>query len=547
MTRPLNILWISFEDTSPRFGCYGDEVARTPNVDRLAAQGCVYPNTFSTAGVCAPARSAIITGMYPTYIGAHHMRTSHTNPHVPGLPTPYDACPPHYVKCFTEYLRAAGYYCTNNGKTDYQFACPSTAWDENRACQGDGGDWTDTIHWRNRPDPDQPFFAVFNLQSTHESGQWAEKTPDVETDPDAVTLPPYLPDTPECRKALARQYDNIAHNDRLVGRLLDQLEEDGLSDNTAVFIWSDHGEGLPRSKRWPYDAGIRVPGIVRWPGHVEPGTRCEDLISTIDLAPTVLSMVGLDIPVHFQGHAFLGDRAQPARTHVFATRDRYDESYDMIRAVRTRRYKYIRNYRPELERLLWIPYRNRHAIAREIFSQAARGELEGERRLMMQTRRAPEELYDVAADPFEMNNLAAEPGHGDALGELRAIMDRCLDRYDRYGEIDEAQMVRNWWPGGEKPATLAPLAIPLGPAHAGDRADGPAEDGDTLRSPVLLQLYCGTQGASIAWTTDPGEAPRWNLYAGPIRLSEGEHTFRIKAVRIGYHQSEERRIALTVR
>jgi arylsulfatase A-like enzyme len=539
MAKPLSILWISFEDTSPRFGCYGDEVARTPNVDRLASQGCVYFNTFSTAGVCAPARSAIITGMYPTFIGAHHMRTAHTNKHVPGLPTPYDAVPPHYVKCFSEYLRAAGYYCTNNGKTDYQFTCPSTAWDANKAAKT-----LDEVHWRNRPDPDQPFFAVFNLQRTHESGQWEEKTPEITTDPDSVTLPPYLPDTLECRKALARQYENIAFNDGLVGTLLEQLEADGLADNTAVFIWSDHGEGLPRSKRWPYDSGIRVPGIVRWPGHVEPGSRCEDLISTIDLAPTVFSMLGMDIPVHLQGKAFLGEQAQPARESIFAARDRYDESYDMVRAVRTGQYKYIRNYHPELERLQWIPYRNRHAIAQEIFAQAARGELEGDRGVMASSNRAPEELYDIVTDPFEINNLAGSPEHAEALAELREIMDNSRAKFDRWGDIDEAQMVRSWWPDGEQPTTLTPLAIPLGPKHPGQE---PASDGDTLLGPVLLQLYCGTQGASIAWTTDPADEPAWNLYAGPIRLTPGRHALRLKAVRIGHHESPEAKLTLTVK
>ena len=203
-----NVLWISFEDTNPFYGCYGDTVARTPNVDRLAAGGCIFPNAFSTAGVCAPARSAVITGMYPTSVGTHHMRTTHTHAACPGLPTPYGAVVPHFVKCFSEYLRAAGYYCTNNEKTDYQFEPPLTAWDAS----------VEGAHWRDR-DGDQPFFAVFNPESTHESGMW-EEAGEPKTDPEAVELPPYLPDTLECRKALARQYDHIAQNDALLGELL---------------------------------------------------------------------------------------------------------------------------------------------------------------------------------------------------------------------------------------------------------------------------------------------------------------------------------------
>jgi arylsulfatase A-like enzyme len=311
-----NILWISLEDTTPRFGCYGDPIARTPHIDRLAASGRRFPNAFSTAGVCAPSRSAIITGMYQTSIGTHHMRTTHTNRYTPEMPTPYSAVPPHYVKTFTEYLRAAGYYCTNNSKTDYQFPSPITAWDE---C-------SDEAHWRNRADG-QPFFSVFNPTVTHESGMWPRDDRPLITDPSAVKLPPYLPDTPKAREALAHHYDNLAIADERVGQILGELRADGLAENTIVFLWSDHGEGLPRGKRWPYDAGIRIPLLVRWPGQLEPGSVCEDLVSLIDLGPTVLSLAGIELPSHLQGQPFLGPRAIQ-REYVFATRDRYDESYE---------------------------------------------------------------------------------------------------------------------------------------------------------------------------------------------------------------------------
>jgi arylsulfatase A-like enzyme len=228
--------------------------------------------------------------MYPTSIGTHHMRTSHTNEDTPEMPTPYQAVPPAHVKVFTEYLRAAGYFCTNNKKTDYQFAAPCTAWDENG----------DQAHWRHR-DEGQPFFSVFNPAFTHESQMWPEKNnKPPKTNPDQVVLPPYLPDTPKAREALARQNDNISLGDQYVGRILEQLEEDGLADNTIVFLWSDHGEGLPRAKRWPYDAGIRIPLIVRWPKRLEPGTISELLVSLIDLGPTVLSLTGVTIPLHWK-------------------------------------------------------------------------------------------------------------------------------------------------------------------------------------------------------------------------------------------------------
>ena len=343
MSQP-NFLWISLEDTSPRFGCYGDTVARTPHLDKLAGEGRLYTKAFSTAGVCAPSRSAIITGLYQTSMGTHHMRTSHTNPNAPELPTPYSAVPPHYVKTFTEYLRAAGYFCTNNSKTDYQFAPPFTAWDE----LGTHG------HWRNRENQDQPFFAVFNPTLTHESGMWEKeharsdaaymghgRTGDRITDPGDVELPPYIPDTPRCREALAKQYDNLAQSDKIVGDILAQLEEDGLTDSTIVFIWSDHGEGLPRGKRWPYDRGINVPLIVRWPANIEPGKVSTDLVSMIDLGPTLLSLADVPVPRHMQGQPFLGERSIK-REYVYAARDRHDEAYDMVRAVRDRS-RYWRN------------------------------------------------------------------------------------------------------------------------------------------------------------------------------------------------------------
>ncbi len=530
-----NILWVSFEDTTPRYGCYGDSVARTPNLDRLAAGGCRFPNAFCTAPVCAPSRSAVITGMYQTSIGTHHMRTTHRNRATPEMPTPYSAVIPHYAKCFPEYMRAAGYYCTNNSKTDYQFTPPVTAWDWCR----------EGCHWRTRGEG-QPFFAVFNPTTTHESGMWEEKG-EPETDPDSVTLPPYLPDTLECRKALARQYDHIAQNDRLLGELLDQLEEDGLAENTIVFHWSDHGEGLPRSKRWPYDSGIRVPLIVRWPGGLEPGNVDERLVSMIDLGPTVLSLCGLPVPAHMQGQPFIGPEAKE-REYVYATRDRYDESYDMVRAVRDRRYKYIRNFRPDLPRLLWVPYRNRHPIMREIWRRYVAGTLEGPQRWFAETSRPVEELYDLAADPHEMANLAADDSYAAVLKRMRAALAEWRQEVGDLGEMDELQMKRRWYPDGEQPTTGPVVFVPLGPVADGTEAS----EGGEFAGPLYLQMHCPTQGASIAYTTEDGEdpqatlAPHWLLYHEPIRMPAGETTVRAKAIRIGYAESEERRATFTV-
>ena len=234
-----NILWVSCEDISPRLGCYGDSVADTPNLEKLASEGMRFDNCFTTSPVCAPVRSGIITGMYPTTIGTHNMRTSHEG-RTKELPTPYQTCPPPHVKAFPEYLRAAGYYCTNNAKTDYQFAdfsyTPITIWDES----------SNKAHWKNRPDKNQPFFAVFNDTQTHESQTWQEPE---KTDPASVQVPPYYPDTLPVRKSIARLYDQIHKMDTKAGQLLKELEEEGVADNTIVFFWGDHGDGLPRGKR----------------------------------------------------------------------------------------------------------------------------------------------------------------------------------------------------------------------------------------------------------------------------------------------------------
>ena len=309
LERP-NIVWISAEDMGPRLGSYGDTVANTPHLDALAQEGTRYTRVFTTAGVCSPSRAAIITGMHQVSLGAHHMRTLSGAPFAPE-PTPYSVVPPHYVKTFTEYLRAAGYYTSNNVKEDYQFETPVTAWDES----------SDSAHWRGRTDPAQPFFAVFNFTTTHESRIWPDPAAAAEalglppafappvpeplrTDPEAVTVPPYYPDTPVVRRDIAQQYDNIATMDAQAGAVLAQLEEDGLADNTIVFFWSDHGDGLPRHKRWLYDSGLHVPMIIRMPGQ-QPSVN-NDLISFLDLAPTVLSLAGIEPPAHMQGHALMG-------------------------------------------------------------------------------------------------------------------------------------------------------------------------------------------------------------------------------------------------
>lgn len=521
----MNILWFSMEDTSPRLGCYGDPLAKTPNIDRVAAEGVVFSNAFSTAGVCAPSRSSIITGMYPTYIGTHHMRTGHCNPHTPELPTPYSAVPPPHVKAFPEYLRAEGYFCTNNVKTDYQFETPFSAWDE---CGADA-------HWCHRPDPEQPFFSVFNPDYTHESGMWPNEVAPLRTDPLRVKVPPHLPDTPIVREAIARQYDNIERDDVVLGELLRQLEEAQLLNKTIIFIWSDHGEGLPRYKRWPYDGGIHVPLIVRWPGKLTPGSTDDRLVSLIDLAPTVIRAAGITPPCHLQGQPFCGVEA-PRREYVFATRDRYDESYDRVRAIRNHRYKYIRHYYPEKPYLLWIPYRNRHPVFRELWGLANEGKLAGAHSLLFQDSRPPEELYDTQEDPGEIHNLAENPERAGTMKQLRQALDQWIAEYDRWGNVPEAEMVAQWHPGGKVPRTARPLFIPICAEAPGI---DPANQGATYSSPCRIHIHCATEGASISYRIDSDPITNWKLYKGPIPIPRGSTTLRAIASRIGYQESQE--------
>jgi N-sulfoglucosamine sulfohydrolase len=530
-----NILWISTEDLSPRLGAYGDPVARTPHLDRLAQEGLRFTGAFTTSPVCAPSRAAIITGMYQNAIGAHHMRTTENT--IADLPGPYEAVPPFYVKAFPEYLRAAGYYTTNASKTDYQFGNPFTVWDE----------LGEQAHWRNRPDPRQPFFSVINIMGTHESQvfpQMSQARPRV-TDPAQVEVPPYYPDTPAVRETLARWYDNIAAMDQRVGEILQQLEEDGLAENTIVFFWSDHGDGLPRAKRSLYDSGLRAILMVRWPEALAPpftpGTVSDALVSFIDLAPTVLALAGVPVPVHLQGRMLLGPQAAPAPAYVFAARDRMDGEYDMMRSARDGRYLYIRNFHPELPYVGFIPFRNQSPIMQELVRMHAAGALTGPAARWMQNTRPPEELYDTQADPHQIADLSGDPAHRATLARMRQAVTDWMDRIDDQGLVNEPEMIQRMWPGGVQPATAAPFVLKRGSTNW----QRPARDSvETFTGPAEVEIYVPTQGASVAYTTEEGPDVKWKLYTGPFRLA-GPTTVRAKAIRYGYKESPETRVVFT--
>ncbi len=406
-----NILWITCEDMSPDLPVYGDHTAHTPNLERFAYSGMRYERAFATSPVCSPSRSTIITGVYATTLGTHQHRSKVELP--------------AGIKTFPALLREAGYYCTNNVKTDYNFPVPDGMWDEN----------SKAAHWRNRPNPEQPFFSVFNLTTTHESkmhlpdDKFEEVVKDVKpehrVDPAKVPLPPYIPDTPVVRKDWARYYDTISQMDFEFGQILNQLVQDGLTTNTVVCFFSDHGRGMPRGKRWLYDSGLRVPLIIRWPGVTDPDkARNLEMVSLIDMAPTVLAIAGVPAPPYMSGRIIVGPQAEVDPGQIFATRDRMDEVHDMSRAVRGKRHLYIRNFYPERPYSTPIQYMDKNPTMKEWRRLNAEGKLTGPQALFFQPAKPAEELYDVMADPHQIHNLADDPAQAKKLKEMREMLDR---------------------------------------------------------------------------------------------------------------------------
>ena len=428
-----NIVWLSAEDISPHLGCYGDPHAITPNLDQLADEGVRYTHAFTTAGVCAPCRSGIITGMYQTTLGTQHMRGN--------------AKIPDSIKPFPTYLRNAGYYCTNNSKQDYQFQTPKGSWDDSSR----------KAHWRNRPDKSQPFFAVFNFTGCHESGIASKSkyesvtenlTPDQRQDPEKLTtLPPYYPDTPTVREDWKRNYELITAMDVWAGNLIQQLKDDGLYENTIVWFWSDHGVGLPRAKRWLYDSGTRIPLIVRTPSEfrtdetTEPGTVTDRLVSSIDFSASVLNLAGTEIPDHVQGKPFLGPDQPAPRDYVFGARDRMDERYDIIRMARDKRFQYIRNYEPLKTYYQYMNTPEKGATMRELRRVHQAGDLSADAEKFFAPTKPVEELYDTEADPHQVHNLADDPKYADVLKRLRQAHFDWVKRTKDTGLIAEPILV----------------------------------------------------------------------------------------------------------
>ena len=398
-----NILWLTSEDNGPELGCYGDDYAVTPNLDGLARKSFIYLNAWSTAPVCAPARTTIISGMYPPSTGSEHMRSMAT------LPSDF--------KMYPKYLREIGYYCTNNSKEDYNLEKGEGVWDDSSR----------KAHWKNRK-PGQPFFSIFNYTISHESKIRNKIEPENKIhDPAKVPVPAYHPDVAESRKDWAQYYDRITMMDAEVGAALKELKDAGLEEDTIIFYYGDHGSGMPRSKRWPYNSGLNVPLLVHVPqkyAYLAPkdyraNSKSTRLVGFVDLAPTLLSIVGIQPPSHMQGSAFMGAFEEKERDYNFGFRGRMDERYDMVRVVRNKRYLYIRNYMPHRIYGQYISYMFQTPTTAKWKEMFDAGQLNAAQSQFWQPKHI-EELYDLQEDPDEVNNLVASPEHQDILKELRS-------------------------------------------------------------------------------------------------------------------------------
>jgi len=426
-----NILWITCEDITPMLGSYGDLVATTPNLDRLAQKGIQFNNAYSTAAVCSPARSCLVTGIYANSLGTQNLRSEFEIP--------------ENIRTVPHILRENGYYCTNNYKEDYNFE-DTTIWDES----------SHEAHWRKRP-PGKPFFSVFNIETTHQSQIFGDDdsfynkygkllSEEQHHHPDSIQLPSYYFDSPEVRKLWARYYDLVTIMDQQAQDILDELIDDNLAANTIIFFFSDHGTGMPRAKRALYNSGIRVPFIVYIPekfrhlSNYETGTKVNDIVSFIDFPPTLLSITGIDPPTYMPGIPFMGEKLRTPGNYAFASSDRVDEAYELSRSLKTEKFSYIRNFLPHLPLIQPNFYTDQSEIMKELYRLKKIKDMNSAQQSMWLSKRFPEELYDLESDPDETVNLALDPEYQEILIELRHSLKQWMQRIYDTGLMPEGYM-----------------------------------------------------------------------------------------------------------
>ena len=435
-----NIVWLVAEDQSQYFfPFYGDKSINLPNISFLLENGIVYDNMNSPYPVCAPARSGIITGMYPSSIGTGNMRAHSDNRIIRGkteasLEIPYYSSKlAESIKPFTQTLIEEGYYCTNNSKRDYNFKLRDEAWDDS----------SNNASWEKRKQG-QPFFSIFNFNITHESEIWKRDKEKLKVDPNNLRVPPLFPDDSISRHALAVNYSNLVEMDRQMGLIIKNLKDQGLYDNTYIFFYSDHGGPFPRHKRAIYETGSKVPLIVKFPANIKvKEKRNSDMLSFIDFAPTILSLAGIDIPKIYQGKAFLGNKeSKKKRKYLFTASDRFDEHPDRIRAVKSKKFKYIRNYNINKPHALPIGYRNQMPLMKHLNKLNDSNMLSPEQKLWFQVPKNPEEFYDLENDPFELNNLIGDNNYSKELNELRKQLDNWMEEINDLGHISEKELAK---------------------------------------------------------------------------------------------------------
>jgi len=427
-----NILWIEVEDIGPFLACYGYDNA-TPHLDALAAGGVRFTHVFMPAPVCSACRSALITGTMQTTLGTHNHHSSRSADTARHLP--------EHVKTLPELFRQAGYFTFNQGKDDYNFW-----YDRSDLYAGEytshplyGKSGKREVGWQDR-NPGQPFFGQIQLAGGKEI--YAKKFMERVRNPidrQSINLPPYYPDIPEIREEWAKHYDSIQLTDDRVGKIVDQLREDELLENTALFFFSDHGMRLWRHKQFCYDSGLHVPFIVSWPGHPDrlggAGIVRDDLVSGLDIAATSLVLAGTPIPDHMESRDLFAKHFEP-RNHIISARDRCDYTIDRIRSVRTRRFRYIRNYFPDRP-YMQPNYRDKWEITRLMRRLHEDGKLDAIQDRFWSRPKPSEELYDLEKDPHEIRNLAFDPAYKQILTKHRRTLTDWIDTTDDQGRYPE--------------------------------------------------------------------------------------------------------------
>ncbi len=494
-----NILVIVCEDISCYLGCYGDSVAITPNLDRFAKESVRHTRMFTCVGVSSPSRYSLITGRYSSTDGANYMRSNYFD-------KDFEVVPPAGVKCFTEYLRQAGYYCTNNSKTDYQFVSPLSAWDES----------SPKAHWKQAPEG-VPFYAVFNLNVTHESMIWKNSEAELFVKPSDVVLPPYYPDTEVVRHDMAVMYSNITRMDTQFEQLYEELVAADKLENTIVIFYSDNGGPLPRGKREIMDSGTRVPFMIRFPDGYRAGTTNDALNMFVDIPATILSLAGVPIPANMHGKAMYGTQRDKPRKYVFGATDRFDEQVEKRASIRDKRYLYIKNYMPQQSVYRPNKYRLQMDMMRNMEELSVAGQLNDVQNAWFEIPSGDEQLFDCKKDPYNVHNLVPEKRYAGVLRRMRqAFKQEWIEKYNRkWVSYKESDFVREMNPEGKKPQCPSP--------------EYKLKDGRLIITvdPDYSVVY---KSAS---------SQNWSLYSGPVPLKQTDGTLSIVVCRIGYRNSPQ--------